>query len=78
MRGVFIRTSKRSASSGADERRRPAALTVSYLPQYPVTQQRGVALAPFCKGDDLLREALLFPFILIGQIENRADILKRC
>jgi hypothetical protein len=55
---VLVRASKRPASSGADERRRPAALTVSYLPQHAVTQERGVAFAHFCKGDDLLREPL--------------------
>jgi hypothetical protein len=77
MRGVLVRTSKRPASSGADERHRPAALTVSNLPQRTVTQERGVAFALFCKNGDLLRETLFFAFVVIGQVENRADVFER-
>ena len=77
MRGVLVRTSKRPASSGADERRRPLASTRSDLPQNAVAQERGVARDLVGKGDKLLRKELFFACVVIGQVENRADVFER-
>ena len=77
MRGVLVRASKRSASSGADQRRRPLAWTKSDLPQHPVAQERGVARDLRGKGDKLLREELFFASGFVGQVENLADGFER-
>jgi hypothetical protein len=70
-------TSKRPASSGADERRWPLASTRSDLPQHAVTQERGVALTLVGKADKLLREELFFASSFVGQVENFADAFER-
>jgi hypothetical protein len=70
MRGVLVRTSKRSASSGTDQRRRPLASARSDLPQHAVAQERGVARDLVGKGDKLLREEFFFAFGFVGQVEN--------
>jgi hypothetical protein len=77
MRGVLVRASKRSASSGADQRRRPLASTRSDLPQHAVAQERGVARDLVGKGGKLLCEEFFFASGFVGQVENLADVFER-
>ena len=69
--------SKRSASSGTNERHRPLDLAISNLPQHAVTQESGVALALLGNNNNLPSEEFSFAFSLVGQVENRADFFER-